>query len=212
MGTTDADHNWTYVTTVREHFFNPRNLLEDDSDYHADGIGEFGAMACGDVMKVWISVENGYITDCKWRTFGCASAIASMSMLSVMVLEHGGMTLEDALKIRPNDILTRLGGLPANKVHCSVLGDRVLRDAIADYYQRQGDTARAAEIRPAPEKESADSLVCICRGVRTSDIQKAVEEGATTLKDIQEQTGATTVCNSCREVCETFLAQNPHTS
>jgi NifU-like protein involved in Fe-S cluster formation len=84
-------------------------------------------------MEMWIKVEGGKIKGCKWRTFGCASAIASTSMLSEMITEKGGMKIEDALKLSGKDIMDRLGGLPAIKIHCSVLGDRALREAIKDY-------------------------------------------------------------------------------
>ena len=97
-------------------FFNPRNLLihGQEEKYQADGVGRVGSPACGDEMVIWIKVDpKTKITDCKWQTFGCGSAIASTSMLSVMVLENGGMTIEQALKIRPQDILERLGGLRA---------------------------------------------------------------------------------------------------
>ena len=91
---------------------------------------------CGDVMKVWIIVKDGKIADCKWQTFGCASAIASTSIMSEMVK---GMKLEDAMKIRPQDIVKKLGGLPEQKIHCSVLGDQALRAAIKNY---QNEKAR----------------------------------------------------------------------
>src|SRR3989338_3596077 len=90
--------DWLYSEVVRDHFFNPRNLLIDDSTYEADGIGVVGSPACGDMMAVWIEVEKetGRIRACKWRTFGCASAIASTSMMSVMATEDGGRTLSRA--------------------------------------------------------------------------------------------------------------------
>lgn len=133
-----TDESWIYSDIVRDHFFNPRNLLlEEPADF--DAVGEVGSPACGDVMRLWLKIdkENGKITDCKWKTFGCASAIASTSMLSVMVTENGGMKLEDAKKLRPQDIIARLGGLPDRKIHCSVLGDQALRAALDDWYNRQ---------------------------------------------------------------------------
>ncbi len=127
--------NWVYSETVKDHFFDPRNIQNetDEKKIKADGFGEVGAMVCGDVMKMWIKVKDDKIVDCKWRTFGCASAIASTSMLSVMALENGGMSLSDAYLIRPEEILARLDGLPKHKIHCSVLGDQALRAAIDDY-------------------------------------------------------------------------------
>jgi len=122
---------------VREHFFFPKNILFDDSNYKADGIGSIGSPECGDVMNVWIKVDKktGKIKECKWRTFGCASAIASASMMSVMATENGGMTLKDAKKLKPQQIVVRLGGLPDRKFHCSVLGHKALRNAVMDYLE-----------------------------------------------------------------------------
>jgi NifU-like protein len=130
---------WVYSDVVKEHFFNPRNVLKNEENYQADGVGIVGSPACGDVMKVWIKVDpvTKKIMECKWKTFGCASAVASTSMLSVMVTENGGMLVDDAYKLRSKDILEQLGGLPDNKIHCSVLGDQALRAAIDDYRRRE---------------------------------------------------------------------------
>ena len=129
---------WVYSEIVKDHFFNPRNLLLDDAGYGADAEGQVGSMACGDVMKVWIRVntESGRISECKWRTFGCASAIASTSMMSVMATEGSGMSLEDAKRLKPEQIIERLGGLPDRKFHCSVLGQEALRAAVENYERR----------------------------------------------------------------------------
>ena len=127
--------DWLYSKTVRDHFFNPRNLLIDDESYEADGIGVVGSPACGDMMAVWIKVDPraGRISECKWRTFGCASAIASTSMMSEMATENGGLTLRQAKRMTPEAIIERLGGLPDRKYHCSVLGHQALREAVKDY-------------------------------------------------------------------------------
>jgi len=143
---------WLYTETVRDHFFNPRNLLKpkDEAKYKADGVGEVGSPACGDVMKVWIKVkpvltkdgkidpDKTQIKECMWQTFGCGSAISSTSIMSEMVLEKGGMSLTQAGKLKAMDINTRLGGLPTVKIHCSILGDQALKAAIADYLAKQG--------------------------------------------------------------------------
>ncbi len=126
---------WVYSDIVKDHFFHPRNILVDDEGYVADGVGIVGSPACGDVMAVWIKVdtEGKHITECFWRTFGCASAIASTSMMSVMATEEGGMELKKAKHVTPEAIIERLGGLPDRKYHCSVLGHLALREAILDY-------------------------------------------------------------------------------
>jgi NifU-like protein involved in Fe-S cluster formation len=134
----DVD-NWYYSEKVKEHFLNPKNFLtEEPKEGEFDAEGEAGNMACGDIMKVWIKVDSKtkQIKDFKWRTWGCASAIAATSMFSIIVTEKGGMTIEDALKITPQDIIERLHGLPPRKVHCSVLADQVFKDAVKNYYEK----------------------------------------------------------------------------
>lgn len=127
--------NWLYSEVVKDHFFNPRNILLNDHEYESDAIGIAGSPLCGDMMVVWIKVDKDSqkITECKWRTFGCASAIASTSMMSMMVTEDGGMNLSRAKRITPESIVERLGGLPDRKYHCSVLGHEALRKAVEDY-------------------------------------------------------------------------------
>lgn len=138
---TNKKDAWFYSEEVKDHFFNPKNILteEEEKDFKADGVGQVGSSRCGDVMKIWIKIdkETQKIKECKWRTYGCASAIAATSMLSEMVTEKGGMSIEDALKIKAQDIMKRLGGLPPFKIHCSVLGDQALRAAIEDYRNKR---------------------------------------------------------------------------
>ena len=129
---------WLYSDIVKDHFFNPRNIIVDDKKEDLtrfNGEAIVGSPACGDMMKVWIRVnpETDRIEECKWQTFGCASAIASTSAMSVIVTENGGMTIKEALKLKAQDIVDYLGGLPKRKIHCSVLGDQALQKAIEDY-------------------------------------------------------------------------------
>lgn len=134
--------DWFYSDEVKRHFFNPYKFMKDEEEEkfskEADGMGAVGSPACGDMMKLWIKVdkESQKIIDCRWRTFGCGSAIASTSAMAEMITENGGMTLQDALKIKPQDIMERLGGLPEIKIHCSVLGDQALHAAIEDYKKK----------------------------------------------------------------------------
>lgn len=132
--------DWVYSDIIRDHFFNPRNILLDESNYEADGAGIVGSPECGDMMTVWIKIDkkNNTIKECKWRTFGCASAIASTSMMSEMATEDGGMNLERAMNLKPEEIVERLGGIPDRKFHCSVLGHEALRKAVEDYLKRNG--------------------------------------------------------------------------
>lgn len=136
--------DWIYSETVKKHFFHPRNLLlKEPKKGEFDAEGTAGNPACGDVMKMWIKLAKSGIDPMKrrvkklkWRTFGCASAIASTSMFSVMVTEKGGMKLEEALKITPQDIVKSLGGLPPYKVHCSVLADLAFRKTVENYLKK----------------------------------------------------------------------------
>ena len=143
VSTCGTDTSWLYTDTVKDHFFNPRNLLLDEANYESDGVGVVGSPACGDMMVVWIRVDAAgeRVVECKWRTFGCASAIASTSMMSVMATEQGGMLLKHAKRLSPEAILERLGGLPDRKYHCSVLGHQALREAIEDYEQNTNTRA-----------------------------------------------------------------------
>jgi nitrogen fixation NifU-like protein len=176
---------WFYTENVKKHFFNPQNILttqEEADNYKADGVGVVGSPACGDVMKMWIQVDKDrdVISACKWQTFGCASAIASTSMLSVMVTENDGMKLDEAMKITHKDIIKRLGDLPTRKIHCSVLGDKALRAAINDFFIKSGQNDRVMD-----EKiKVIDKILKITN----KDIEDAVIEGARTLEDVQERT------------------------
>lgn len=125
--------DWVYSDTVKDHFLNPRNfLMGDESKFQCDATGIVGNPICGDQMKMYIKVDESTdkITDIRWKTYGCASAIASTSALSELAK---GKTLDEALKISAEDIDNYLGKLPKHKFHCSVLGHDALRDAIHNY-------------------------------------------------------------------------------
>ncbi len=190
--------NWVYTEKVKEHFMNPRNVLEDDEMFHEDGKGLTGNVKCGDQMLMLIKVDpdQGVITDCKWKTYGCASAIASTSVLSEMVK---GMTLEAAFRVTPKDITRQLGSLPEHKIHCSVLGDKALRAAINDYYARHG----------LPDKVVNEEarVVCQCMNVTDHEIEHAVLEGARSLYELQERTKLGTVCGQCRNEAVRLLQE-----
>ena len=127
---------WIYSDIVKEHFLNPRNfLMGDENKYKCDAKGIVGNPICGDQMLMMIKVDekSRKITDVKWKTYGCASAIASTSALSELAKER---TLDDALKITAEEIEEYLGGLPKHKFHCSVLGHEALASAIADYKKK----------------------------------------------------------------------------
>ncbi len=188
--------DWLYTDKVKEHFVNPKNFLVDEEDYQYDGKGVVGSVQCGDQMAVYIKVnkKKQIITDCKWKTYGCASAIASTSMLSEMVK---GMPIDRAYHVSPNDIIKELGGLPEHKIHCSVLGDKALRAAIDDYYRKNGMEDKIIK--------TAAKIICQCMNVTDEDIQAAIAHGAKSYQDIQEMTKAGTVCGQCKAEIEKFF-------
>ena len=181
---------WVYSEKVKDHFMHPRNILGDEEDFKDDGRGMVGNIKCGDQMIFAIKVdkEKGVISDCRWKTYGCASAIASTSMLSEVVK---GMKLEDAYHLSPKDLAKELGGLPEHKIHCSVLGDKALRAAIDDYYKRNG-------MEDKIQREKA-KVICQCMNVTDHEIEEAVLEGARTYLELQEHTKLGTVCGQCKE-------------
>lgn len=127
----DNQAPWAYTEIVKEHFLNPRNfLMGDEVAYPHDAEGVVGNPVCGDQMKMFLQIKDGVIVDLKWKTYGCASAIASTSALSELAK---GRSLDAALEITPAEIAEFLGGLPEHKFHCSVLGHQALAAAIQDY-------------------------------------------------------------------------------
>lgn len=121
-----------YSDKVFDHFSNPRNVGEIED---ANGIGEVGNARCGDIMKMYLKIEDGIIKDVKFKTFGCGAAIATSSMATEMIK---GKPLDEALKLTNQAVVEALDGLPAVKIHCSVLAEQAVKAAISDYYTRQG--------------------------------------------------------------------------
>ncbi|MDR0442951.1 MAG: iron-sulfur cluster assembly scaffold protein [Treponema sp.] len=180
--------DWLYSDTVKEHFTNPQNvLLGDEAEFAANARGQTGNIKCGDQMLMLLKINDDVITDVRWKTYGCASAIASTSMLSETIK---GMKIEDAYKIRPEDLVAKLGGLPSFKVHCSVLGDKALRAAIDDHLAKTG--------RQGMLKEEA-VVICNCLGVTDKDIENAFHNGSRTWEQLQQATKIGTVCGGCKE-------------
>ncbi len=199
----NAQAGWIYSDKVKDHFMNPRNVLADEKSFDYDAKGVTGNIKCGDQMIVYISVdkEKNVIEECKWQTYGCASAIASTSVLSEMVK---GMDLDEAFNLSPKDIASQLDGLPDNKVHCSVLGDKALRQAINNYYFKNDMQDKVVE-------EQA-KIVCECLGITDHEIEESVLEGARTFYDLQEMTKISTSCGECRQdatvVMQEYLAKH----
>ncbi len=181
---------WEYTDKVKEHFINPRNVGEVEDP---DGVGEVGSLACGDALKLTIKVdESKRIVDAKFKTFGCASAIASSSALTEMVI---GKTVEEAQQLTNDNIAEFLGGLPKEKMHCSVMGQEALEQAIACYLGE-------------PEKKLEGNLVCECFGVTDVQIERALTDH--TLKTVEEITNyikAGGGCGKCHEKIEEIIAK-----
>jgi NifU-like protein len=181
---------WEYTDKVQQHFLNPQNVGEVEN---ASGRGEVGSLACGDALKLTFKADaNDIITEAKFKTFGCASAIASSSVLTEIMV---GMSVDEASKITNEDIAEALGGLPKEKMHCSVMGREALEAAIADY---------RGMILPMAEGE----VVCECFGVTDLEVIRAVNESS--LRSIEEITNFTKAgggCGKCEDKLREILRQ-----
>ncbi len=179
---------WDYTEKTKEHFLNPRNVgFIDDFD----GIGEVGSLACGDALKLTLKLDSEErIADAKFQTFGCASAIASSSALTEMIK---GLTLDEAAKVTNEDIADFLGGLPKEKMHCSVMGRDALEKAIAHY-------------RGEAEKEIEGEIVCECFGVTDVQIERAVKENhLSSIDDVTDYVKAGGGCGHCHDQIQEII-------
>jgi NifU-like protein len=179
---------WEYTDKVKEHFLNPRNVGEIENP---DGIAEVGSLACGDALKLTFKLdENKRIKDAKFKTFGCASAIASSSALTEMIK---GMSVDEALKVSNQDIAQYLGGLPDEKMHCSVMGKQALEKAVENY-------------RGAPALEAGAKIICECFGVTDKEIERAIRENnLATVEDVTNYTKAGGGCGNCQDAIAQIL-------
>jgi NifU-like protein len=183
---------WDYTDRVKDHFRNPRNVgyIPD-----ADGVGEVGSLACGDALRLMFKLdEKGRIADVKFQTFGCASAIASSSALTEMIK---GMTIEEAEKVTNQDIAKFLGGLPEQKMHCSVMGREALEVAIENY--RTGKRT---------VKKLEGHVTCICFGITEKEIEAAVRENhLTSVEQVTNYTKAGGGCGGCHEEIQEIISR-----
>lgn len=190
---------WLYSDVVKDHFTNPRNVFDPDEHFVSDADGIVGNIKCGDQMMFMLKIDDDVIRDVRWKTYGCASAIASTSMLSESIK---GMRIDEAYRIKPADIAQKLGGLPENKIHCSVLGDKALRAAIDAWLEKQG---RAGEF-----KGEDAVVICTCLNITDKDIETAVKAGARDWHQLQEATKIGTVCGGCKGKAEELLHEFVH--
>lgn len=141
-----------YTEQVMEHFTNPRNVGKIEN---ADGVGEVGNAKCGDIMKIFLKIKDGIIEDVKFKTYGCASAIATSSIATEMIK---GQPIEKAVELSNKAVVEALGGLPAHKIHCSVLAEQAIKAALRDYYVKQG--IDPTPILGEPEHDCHDCESC----------------------------------------------------
>jgi NifU-like protein len=179
---------WDYTDKVKDHFLNPRNVGEIEDP---DGVAEVGSIACGDALKFTFKLdENGRIKEAKFKTFGCASAIASASAMTEMIK---GMTVEEAAKVTNQDIANYLGGLPQEKMHCSVMGREALEQAISNF---KGTPVRAEE----------EKIVCECFGVTEKEIERAIRENRlTSVEEVTNYTKAGGGCENCHPIIQEII-------
>jgi len=183
---------WEYTEKVWDHFYNPRNVGEIEDP---DGVAEVGSLACGDALKLTFKLDGkGRIKDARFKTFGCASAIASSSVLTEMIK---GKTLDEAARITNKEIADVLGGLPEQKMHCSVMGMEALGAAIANY--RSGGKEQ--------KKEIDGRIVCTCFGVTDKEIERVIRENdLTTVEEVTNYCKAGGGCGGCKGEIEKIIA------
>jgi NifU-like protein len=181
---------WEYTDKLKDHFFNPRNVGEIEDP---DGVGEVGSLACGDALRLTFKLdENGRIKDAKFKTFGCASAIATSSVLTEMIK---GKMLDEAAKVTNKDIADYLGGLPEQKMHCSVMGREALEAAIENY--RTGGKKK---------HELQGNVVCTCFGVTDREIERVIRENdLTAVEQVTNYCKAGGGCGGCKGEIEKIV-------
>ncbi|CDE62058.1 nitrogen fixation protein nifU [Fusobacterium sp. CAG:439] len=188
---------WDYSDKVIDHYRNPRNVGKIDN---ADAIGEAGSLACGDSLKIYLKINNGIVTDAKFQTFGCGSAVASSSILTEMII---GKTVDEVKKITNKDIADQLGGLPPEKMHCSVMGYEALEDALKNY----DDFTDLDDIRnEEAANQKREKIVCTCFGITENIIWDAIKmNGLKTVEEITNYTKAGGACGKCKGLIQDII-------
>lgn len=184
---------WDYSEKVMDHYRNPRNVGKIDN---ADAIGEAGSLACGDSLKIYLKIQNGIVTDAKFQTFGCGSAVASSSILTEMII---GKTVDEVKKITNKDIADQLGGLPPEKMHCSVMGYEALEDALKNF-------DNMTDLDDLRNEKKAEKIVCTCFNVTENMIWDAIKQnGLKTVEDITNYTKAGGACGKCKGLIQDII-------
>lgn len=185
---------WDYSEKVMDHYRNPRNVGKIDD---ADAVGSAGSLACGDQLKIYLKIKDGIVTDAKFQTFGCGSAVASSSILTEMII---GKPIAEVRKITNKDIADQLEGLPPEKMHCSVMGYEALEDALQGYEDYQD----LEDIRADEEKK--EKIVCTCFGITENIIWDAIKQnGLTSVEEITNYTKAGGACGKCKGLIQDII-------
>lgn len=187
---------WDYSEKVMDHYRNPRNIGKIDD---ADAVGTAGSLTCGDQLKIYLKInKDGVVTDAKFQTFGCGSAVASSSILTEMII---GKTVDEVRKITNKDIADELGGLPPEKMHCSVMGYEALEDALKGYEGYDDlDDIRAGH------EEKKEKIVCTCFGVTENLIWDAIKQnGLKTVEEVTNYTKAGGACGKCKSAIQDII-------
>lgn len=193
---------WDYTEKVVDHFKNPRNVGVVENP---DGEAMVGSLACGDSLKFGFRLDEKKekVVEAKFQTFGCASAIASASALTEMVIGH---SIEEIKKITNDDIVKYLGGLPSQKIHCSVMGQEVLQAAIEDYEKKAG-------IRVLTEEELQKEIICRCFSISRKTIVDTIrEKGVKSIEELQKYIKAGTACGACKDKISQIIDEINHKS
>ena len=191
---------WDYSEKVMDHYRNPRNVgkIED-----ADAIGNAGSLTCGDQLKIYLKIKNGIVTDAKFQTFGCGSAVASSSILTEMII---GKSVEDVRKITNKDIADELGGLPPEKMHCSVMGYEALEDALKGYIDKDNLNQALDEVNN--NNKMNEKIVCTCFGITENIIWDAIKQnGLKTVEEITNYTKAGGACGKCKSTIQDIIVE-----
>lgn len=186
---------WDYSEKVMDHYRNPRNIGKIDD---ADAVGSAGSLTCGDQLKIYLKInKDGVVTDAKFQTFGCGSAVASSSILTEMII---GKTVDEVRKITNKDIADELGGLPPEKMHCSVMGYEALEDALKGYEgYKDLDDIRA-------EEDKKEKIVCTCFGITENLIWDAIKQnGLKTVEEVTNYTKAGGACGKCKSAIQDII-------
>ena len=184
---------WDYSEKVMDHYRNPRNVGKIDN---ADAIGEAGSLACGDSLKIYLKIKDGIVTDAKFQTFGCGSAVASSSILTEMII---GKSVEEVKKITNKDIADQLGGLPPEKMHCSVMGYEALEDALKNF-------DNMVDLDDLRNEKKEEKIVCTCFNVTENLIWDAIKQnGLKTVEEVTNYTKAGGACGKCKGLIQDII-------